>query len=80
MFFDKLLPRDGNFFDMLNQNADLIMEAARAFSEMVANYNDVSLREKYDRDVDNAEHAADRVTHEVNKALDKTFVTPIDRE
>ena len=76
----KLLPRDGNFFDMFNQHADRIMEAARAFSQMVANYNDVPLREKYNRDVDNAERAADRVTHEVNKALHKTFITPIDRE
>ena len=69
MFFGKLLPRDGNFFDMFNQHADRIMEAARAFSNMVANYNDVPLREKYNRDVDNAERAADRVTHEVSKAL-----------
>ena len=80
MLFGKLLPRDGNFFDMFNQHADRIMEAARAFSQMVANYNDVPLREKYNRDVDNAERAADRVTHEVNKALHKTFITPIDRE
>ena len=65
---------------MFNQHADRIMEAARAFSQMVANYNDVPLREKYNRDVDNAERAADRVTHEVNKALHKTFITPIDRE
>jgi len=80
MFFGKLLPRETNFFDMFNQHADRIMEAARAFSNMVANYNDVPLREKYNRDVDNAERAADRVTHEVNKALHKTFITPIDRE
>jgi predicted phosphate transport protein (TIGR00153 family) len=30
--------------------------------------------------VDNAERAADRVTHDVNKMLHKTFITPIDRE
>jgi uncharacterized protein Yka (UPF0111/DUF47 family) len=30
--------------------------------------------------VDNAERAADRVTHEVNRLLHKTFITPIDRE
>jgi predicted phosphate transport protein (TIGR00153 family) len=40
----------------------------------------LGLREKYNRDVDEAEHAADRVTHDVNKALHKTFVTPIERE
>lgn len=80
MLFAKLLPRDGNFFELFNQHADRIVEAARAFSMLVANYNDLTLREKYNQDVDNAERAADRVTHEVNKALHKTFITPIDRE
>ena len=80
MFFGKLLPREGNFFEMFNQHAERIVEAARAFSQLVANYNDPHLREQYNRDVDNAERAADRITHDVNKALHKTFITPIDRE
>ncbi len=80
MFFGKLLPREGNFFEMFNQHADRIVEAARAFSQLVANYSDVHLREQYNRDVDNAERAADRVTHDVNKMLHQTFITPIDRE
>ena len=80
MFFGKLLPREGNFFEMFNQHADRIVEAARAFSKLVENYNDLHLREQYNRDVDNAERAADRVTHDVNKMLHKTFITPIDRE
>jgi predicted phosphate transport protein (TIGR00153 family) len=78
--FGKLLPREGNFFEMFNQHAERIVEAARAFENLVANYNDIHLREQYNRDVDNAERAADRVTHEVNRALHKTFITPIDRE
>ena len=80
MLFAKLLPREGNFFEMFNQHADRIVEAAHAFSKLVANYNDLHLREKYNQDVDNAERAADRITHEVSKALHKTFITPIDRE
>jgi predicted phosphate transport protein (TIGR00153 family) len=80
MLFGKLMPRDGNFFEMFNQHADRIVEAARAFSQLVAHYSDLNLREQYNRDVDNAEKAADRITHEVNKALHKTFITPIDRE
>ena len=80
MFFDKLLPREGNFFEMFNQHADRIVEAAHAFSKMVANYSDIEKREAYNREVDNAERAADRITHEVNRALHKTFITPIDRE
>jgi len=57
-----------------------IVEAALALSQLVANYGYPHLRDKYNQDVDNAERAADRVTHDVNKAIHKTFITPIDRE
>lgn len=80
MLFSKLLPREGNFFEMFNQHADRIVEAANAFSKLVLNYSDPHLREKYHSDVDEAERAADRVTHEVSKTLHQTFITPIDRE
>ena len=74
------MPRDGNFFDLFNQHADHIVEAAHAFSQLVAHYGDPVLREQYNREVDSAERAADRITHEVNRTLHKTFITPIDRE
>ena len=78
--FGKLLPREGNFFVMFNQHADCIMDAANAFSKLVAHYSEPALREQYAREVDEAELAADKITHEVNKAVHKTFITPIDRE
>jgi uncharacterized protein len=80
MLFSKLLPQDGNFFNMFNQHAAQVEIAARALAQLVANYSDSMLREKFTREVDDAEHAADRITHEVNKALHKTFITPIDRD
>lgn len=80
MLFAKLLPREGNFFHMFNQHAEHIVEAAHAFSKLVANYSDVAKREAYNREVDHAERAADRVTQDVNRTLHKTFITPIDRE
>ncbi len=69
MLFGKLLPREGNFFEMFNQHAERIVEAAHAFSNLVANYSDVQKRESFNREVDHAERAADRITHEVNRAL-----------
>ncbi|MFM9969948.1 MAG: DUF47 domain-containing protein, partial [Burkholderiales bacterium] len=54
--------------------------AAKALVNLVTNYSDAIAREKYTREVDDAEHAADRITHEVNRALHKTFITPIDRD
>jgi uncharacterized protein len=80
MLFGKLLPREGNFFELFNQHATRIVEAAHAFSGLVANYSDIAKREAYNREVDNAERAADRITHDVNRMLHKTFITPIDRE
>ena len=80
MLFGKLLPREGNFFEMFNQHADHIVEAVHAFAKLVAHYNEPLLRDQFMREVDEAERAADRVTHEVSKAVHKTFITPIDRE
>jgi hypothetical protein len=80
LFFAKLLPHDSQFFQMFNQHADCIVAAANALSNLVGNYDDPVLREQYGREIDDAEHAADHITHEVNKALHKTFITPIDRE
>ncbi len=80
MLFGKLLPREGNFFEMFNDHGNRIAEGARAFQSMVENYSDPTLREKYSAEVDNAEKAADKITAEVNRLLHKTFITPIDRE
>ena len=80
MLFSKLLPREGNFFEMFDQHANRIVEAAHAFSRMVENYSDVEKRGIHHREVDDAERAADRITHEVSRALHKTFITPIDRD
>ena len=80
MLFGKLLPREGNFFDMFNEHGKHIAEGARAFLSMVQNYADETLRAKYGAEVDNAEKQADRITADVNRLLHKTFITPIDRE
>jgi predicted phosphate transport protein (TIGR00153 family) len=80
MFFGKLLPREGNFFALFDQHAAFITQAARAFMLLLQNYADPVLREKHAAEVDAAEHAADRVTAEVNRLLHKTFITPIGRE
>ena len=80
MWFSKLLPREGNFFELFDQHAARTVEGARAFGAMIQNYNDVALREKYASEVDIAERAADKVTADVMRLLHRTFITPIDGE
>jgi uncharacterized protein len=80
MFFGKLLPREGNFFELFNQHGTCIVDGARAFMSMVEHYRDDTLRVKHQNEVDTAEKQADKITAEVNRLLHKTFITPIDRE
>lgn len=80
MLFGKLLPRDGNFFELFNAHGARIAEGSRAFMAMISNYADPALRQQYAEEVDAAEHQADKITAEVNRLLHKTFITPLDRE
>lgn len=80
MLFGKLLPREGNFFELFNQHGEHIVEGARAFISMIEHYGDAVERERYAEAVISAEKKADKVTAEVNRLLHKTFITPIGRE
>ena len=75
--FGRLLPREGRFFDLFNAHAAQIVRAAHALKALMENYAD---REQYARLVDDAEHAADRITAETIRLLHKTFITPLDRD
>ena len=80
MLFGKLLPREGNFFQLFDQHGARVVEGARAFMLMIEHYDDHARREQYANEVGHAERLADRITADVNRLLHKTFVTPIDRE
>ena len=49
MFFAKLLPREGNFFELFDQHAAFITQAARAFMQLIENYADPQRRERHMR-------------------------------
>ena len=80
MFFSKLMPHDGNFFELFNQHAGHIVSASESFLKFIEFYNEETLRAKYTKEVDRAEHACDDIVKEVNRRLHKTFITPIDRD
>ncbi len=75
--FGRLLPREGRFFDLFNAHAAQIVRAA---AELVALMNNYGEREQHARLIDDAEHAADRITAETIRLLHKTFITPLDRD
>ena len=75
--FGRLLPKEGRFFDLFNAHAVQVVRAARELKMLMENYE---AREQHSRIIDEAEHAADRITAETIRLLHKTFITPIDRE
>jgi len=72
-----LLPRDRTFFDLFIQAGQNSLHAARLLDEMMNTWPDSG---GLSRSIVEAEQEGDRITHEIIKRLNSTFVTPIDRE
>jgi hypothetical protein len=72
-----LFPTDTNFYDLFERGATKVHEGVQLLEDLVKNFVNVPLKAKRIKDV---EHEADLVTHETVAKLNKTFVTPFDRE
>ena len=75
--FGRLLPKEGRFFDLFNAHATQVVRAAQELKALMEHYED---REQHARLIDDAEHAADRITAETIRLLHTTFITPLDRD
>ena len=73
-----LLPREEHFFDLLERGAACALDASGLLVQCVEAETLPQRRSIVGKIVD-AEHAADKVIHDVYEALNKTFVTPVDR-
>ena len=72
-----LLPREDHFYDYLERQAQFAHKGAAAMARF--SENGATAHQARDS-VQDFEHAGDEVVHEMEEALAKTFVTPIDRE
>src|SRR4051812_9554718 len=71
------LPKEEHFYDFLERQATAAHEGARA----LATFDDPDASaEMVAKNVQEIEHRGDAIVHELEEALAKTFVTPIDRE
>ena len=75
--FSRLIPRDEQFFDLFNQLAEHLKTAAGLVDQLFANPERTTELVRMIKDV---EHQADVLTHSINVRIDKSFITPIDRE
>jgi predicted phosphate transport protein (TIGR00153 family) len=78
MGFLNFLPKEEQYFDLFIQMTVYISDAAQALSEMLSDKN--ADFEEYSQRIKGLEHACDELTHSVSTRLNKSFITPFDRE
>jgi predicted phosphate transport protein (TIGR00153 family) len=72
-----LIPKDDKFFTMFREMSYNIIEGAELLKDMLDNFTDPAASQRKIKEV---EHKGDTITHEIIKKLNKSFITPFDRE
>ena len=73
----RLIPREEKFYDDFISMADQVKAGALLLQEMFAGEKALSSKAQEIKEI---EHKCDFMTHDIIQRLNKTFVTPIDRE
>ncbi|HET9652324.1 MAG TPA: DUF47 family protein [Usitatibacter sp.] len=72
-----LFPREEDFFILFRKQAALVRKGCDLLHEMMETFDRLEDRA---RELKEVEHEADVVTHEIFERLNRTFITPLDRE
>ncbi len=73
----RLIPRDTKFFDIFAEMVSNLGDGARLLKQTLDDFQDVENRVQKLKDI---EHRGDDMTHSVLTKLNRTFITPLDRE
>jgi len=72
-----LIPQDKIFFEMFEQQAALVREAAYQLVALTEDFKNVKDKRHA---IELLEHQGDQVTHRIYEQLNRTFITPLDPE
>ena len=78
-FFQKFAPKEKKFYPMFESAADNILEAATQFNNLFKEA-DPEKRLALHKSIKELENKGDQITHNIFDELDRTFITPFDRE
>lgn len=73
----RLIPKDEDFFGMFEDQAQNVLEGAKMLVAIMEDYSDLDQKVLK---VSSVEHNGDEITHAIVEKLNKTFLTPFDRE
>jgi len=73
----RLFPKNEDFFQFFQKSASNILEAAKCLESILAKgpVDEAGLKK-----LEEFEHTGDRITHDTMERLNRTFITPFDRE
>lgn len=77
--FQYFVPKDKKFFPLFEQMSNNLVQMSKILVEAV-DTDDLVVREKLYRTIEDMEHKCDEITHQVHLELGKNFITPFDRE
>lgn len=73
----RLIPRDEQFYDLFADLAKRLTSSALLLGRL---FSEPENLDQLVSEIKAVEHEADNITHEVNLRIDRSFVTPMDRE
>lgn len=75
-------PKEKKFFDMLAGQSKHIIDTAHMLNEFLHKYNELTDHQRlvYVDKIHEMETQGDGITHDIISTLNKTFITPLDRE
>ena len=74
----RLLPREDEYFALFSQMTEKIQQASNMLVEMMQDKSESF--EAHVKHIKDVEHECDELTHKVTTKLNKSFITPFDRE
>src|SRR5690348_14885827 len=72
-----LLPRDTVFYDLFEGMSRHVVRSAEDLRQLAQNFPEIT---QHIQRIREEEHAADELAHQALHRLDRTFITPFDRE
>jgi len=77
MFKFNLMPQGDKFFDLFEVSSKNMVKAAQNLKDLIYSWNYVDQKLE---EMDRIEHQGDTITHEIMFQLNRSFITPFDRE
>jgi len=79
-FLKFFVPKDHSFFPLFESDAKNLVKATELLKELMSSTSTLDVYERLYREIQDVEHIGDVITNKTYEQLNKSFITPFDRE